>query len=428
MSKDPGRRLNSWKQIGRYLGRHVRTVRRWERKGVGMPVHRVPGGRTVFAYTKDLDAWLDEGVRPEASGDRVWHRSINPLRSLVGLALLGFAIVAWSLVSSTESPAIAISHVETANDHVMGYDLSGQLAWAIEHPEGRTIAPEGQLKTIAQLPTPEEKLFLVAATTIAEGETPPLRAELMAFGATGEHQWTAVRTGSYRFGRETFTEPWVLGALGVHMTASGPKVAWAVHHYTWWPSTLFLLDELGNEKGPFVNSGWITNTTLLSGPKGDLLLAGGISNSRSGAMVAVLDVDDIRGHSPEEPGSEFECLDCPPNGPLQYLVFPPSDVNRTSGLPYNQTTRIDFWAGQIDVTVKEGPPSSDIAWIYHFSRDFDLLGRTPGDSYWPTHRLLELEGKLDHDAASCPWNAAPMVRSWTAAGRWTDLEVADSNR
>src|SRR5690349_275815 len=51
-------RLDSWKEIAAYLNRDVRTVIRWEDKG--LPVHRVPGGKrqAVFAYPAEIDAWL----------------------------------------------------------------------------------------------------------------------------------------------------------------------------------------------------------------------------------------------------------------------------------------------------------------------------------------------------------------------------------
>jgi WD40-like Beta Propeller Repeat len=51
-------RLNSWKDIAAYLGRDVRTVIRWQEKG--LPVHRVPGGKrqAVFAYRSEIDDWM----------------------------------------------------------------------------------------------------------------------------------------------------------------------------------------------------------------------------------------------------------------------------------------------------------------------------------------------------------------------------------
>jgi len=59
MSQPEGERLDSWKEIATYLGRDLRTVRRWEEEK-GLPVHRVPGGerRAVFAYRAEIDSWL----------------------------------------------------------------------------------------------------------------------------------------------------------------------------------------------------------------------------------------------------------------------------------------------------------------------------------------------------------------------------------
>jgi excisionase family DNA binding protein len=60
MLQQEGERLDSWKEIAAYLGRDLRTVRRWE-KEKRLPVHRVPGGerRAVFAYRAQIDAWLE---------------------------------------------------------------------------------------------------------------------------------------------------------------------------------------------------------------------------------------------------------------------------------------------------------------------------------------------------------------------------------
>lgn len=51
-------RLDSWKDIGLYLNRNVRTVQRWEALEA-MPVHRHDhrGGASVYGYKDELDAW-----------------------------------------------------------------------------------------------------------------------------------------------------------------------------------------------------------------------------------------------------------------------------------------------------------------------------------------------------------------------------------
>ncbi|MCJ7485650.1 MAG: hypothetical protein MUQ25_05715, partial [Candidatus Aminicenantes bacterium] len=52
--------LQSWKEISAYLGRDVRTCRRWEEK-LGLPVHRLNGSSKarVMAYKDEIDRWLD---------------------------------------------------------------------------------------------------------------------------------------------------------------------------------------------------------------------------------------------------------------------------------------------------------------------------------------------------------------------------------
>lgn len=59
MSQPESERLDSWKEIAAYLGRDLRTLRRWEEEK-GLPIHRVPGGerRAVFAFRAEIDAWL----------------------------------------------------------------------------------------------------------------------------------------------------------------------------------------------------------------------------------------------------------------------------------------------------------------------------------------------------------------------------------
>lgn len=59
MSLSEDRRFNSWKEIATFLDRDIRTVWRWEKER-GLPVHRIPGDgrRAVFAYQREIEAWL----------------------------------------------------------------------------------------------------------------------------------------------------------------------------------------------------------------------------------------------------------------------------------------------------------------------------------------------------------------------------------
>jgi hypothetical protein len=69
--RDPGERLNSWKEIAVYLNRSVRTVIRWEDEQ-GLPVHRQVHDKrgAVHAYKTELDAWVQQRTLSPESADR----------------------------------------------------------------------------------------------------------------------------------------------------------------------------------------------------------------------------------------------------------------------------------------------------------------------------------------------------------------------
>ncbi|UAK25758.1 hypothetical protein [Sphingomonas nostoxanthinifaciens] len=95
-------RLDGWKSIATFLGRERTTVIRWANER-GMPVHRVPGGRTgtVYAVRSELDDWLagdldDPKPARQAEGKTkdqslVWRSARRPAL-VAGLSVL-FAIV-----------------------------------------------------------------------------------------------------------------------------------------------------------------------------------------------------------------------------------------------------------------------------------------------------------------------------------------------
>ena len=94
-----GRRLESWKEIAAYLGRDVTTVRRWEKRE-GLPVYRLHHSKlgSVYAYTKELDAWRDERA-PAAATDAPDARP-RPWLVLGGVAVLALFVVTYAIIRS----------------------------------------------------------------------------------------------------------------------------------------------------------------------------------------------------------------------------------------------------------------------------------------------------------------------------------------
>lgn len=120
----PVERLDGWKCIAAYLKRDRTTVIRWARER-GLPVHRLPGGRTgtVYALKHELDAWLgmpdamveqieavvpvvESVAAPEAPGQPV-HRPV--LRWIAGLAATALAIGVPAAVANQQDAGAAQS-------------------------------------------------------------------------------------------------------------------------------------------------------------------------------------------------------------------------------------------------------------------------------------------------------------------------------
>ena len=132
----PGGRLESWKEIGSYLHRDVRTVQRWERTK-GLPVRRLPGGdmARVYALRSELDAWwnsrgihlLAESEAPPAPGRRN--------RSKVWLAAAAAVAVTVLLAVARLLPRLAVPAPRVApfTSYV------GEVGYPSFSPDGRQV-------------------------------------------------------------------------------------------------------------------------------------------------------------------------------------------------------------------------------------------------------------------------------------------------
>jgi tetratricopeptide (TPR) repeat protein len=95
--------LDSWKEIAAYLGRSVKTCRRWEHE-LGLPIHRLeesPKAR-VFAYPEGLDQWIKTIQKSEDSQKRSIRRNIQFLVPILVLVLFGVALIIWQLIPQKE--------------------------------------------------------------------------------------------------------------------------------------------------------------------------------------------------------------------------------------------------------------------------------------------------------------------------------------
>jgi hypothetical protein len=123
-------RLDSWKAIAAYLHHDVSTVMRWENFN-GLPVRRIPGrGRSVFAFTEEIDRWLGgnrDVIAPIAiAAPLIESRLAHPrYQWLFRIAMAIASVTALVLLArSAVAPAII---VRASPSDALGGDIDGAL-------------------------------------------------------------------------------------------------------------------------------------------------------------------------------------------------------------------------------------------------------------------------------------------------------------
>jgi tetratricopeptide (TPR) repeat protein len=141
-SPGPGKRLDTWKEIGAFFDRDARTAKRWEATR-GLPVHRVPGsGRAnVYAYTQELADWLkgnpgETAATVEESLPAASSRKITPFVALVVLVLLaGVLLVLQSRHIRHPAASLAASASRRVDPQAQELYLQGTYYWNKRSPE-----------------------------------------------------------------------------------------------------------------------------------------------------------------------------------------------------------------------------------------------------------------------------------------------------
>lgn len=430
-------RLDSWKAIAEYLQRDAATVRRWE-KTLGLPVHRVAGapGRSVFAYTAEIDAWLKAADRSRlasednpqpaatrAADDAGEPAMRNPWRSWIPITALLAVVMAAAWIMRLPSAAASRLTFEASSEGVIALDGTGAPKWHYEF-SGDHAHVLLNMDTALRVIHDRDPMILVATTQSTR------RSDGLAGGGVLSWLDTAGRLRrSFAFDDavtvrgQSFGAPWAMTSYAVEQGSGPRRIAVAAHHWTWEPSLVTILDENWIRRGTFVHAGWIEQVRWLSP---DRLLVGGFSNARDGGTVALLDPARLDGQGPEPAGSPYHCADCGPPAPLRLVVMPRTEVNLAAAAPFNRTlievTPDRVLARTIEIPNHDNQGAADA--IYEFSPALDLIGASFGERYWEAHRALEAEGKLDHPRERCPDRDGPRaVAVWEPATGWRTVSL-----
>jgi excisionase family DNA binding protein len=449
MAKPNGQRLDSWKEIAAYLGRDLRTVRRWEEEK-GLPVYRVPGGerRAVFAYRGEIDAWLTSresgpeempGIMPREAGAvvvvapdlttdsvGVWLWAWRVKGWFLLAAVCGLTVAAWLLWGGAHGGPVA--RAEFGGDMLVARNKRGSILWS--KTLDRPLNPRPELRgggiSIVDLGPDRRGDILVAAPFSSPDLGRSANDTLYCFSPQGKARWRHVFDSSFTFGGHEYAPPWSADLPVVISDGAKPSI-WATAHETFWsPSILAEIDADGHQLAQFVNWGHIMVLNHVRNASGSYILLGGISNQCDCAMLAVLNEGDASGSSPAQDPA-YACENCPQGKPHRYILFPRSELTQLSGATYNNLRLINTDGGHVWVGVSEtsttAPPGAD--WIkYDFTEDFVPKSFTVSDHFWTLHRQMEAEGKIHHTVEQCPERTKPRrVQVWSPEHGWQQIAV-----
>lgn len=461
-------RLDSWKEIATYLKREIRTVQRWE-ESEGLPIHRHLHRKqgSVYAFKSELDAWWKnhasangsppDAVEPVAelrAGDgslraatsvpncgdstradsstsevlelappfsRESTQKFFTARNAVYAAFVLVLIISIVFVARgiwTDPAAHRVADVAFSDGRLIALRADGTIAWDRYYTrppfmkKASMIVPDGVCES--------KKPSVVVAFAWDPGSDD----EVDCFTQSGTFKWSFRLSDVFQFGSDHFGPPWHLSNWGLIPQAEGAQIAIAFHHDLWWPGVVVFLDSRGKMTHRFVNSGWILQVRSQETSIGSVVLVNGVTNSHDAAFIAVLDPNAPDGTSPEEPGSQFECKNCPSGHPLKYFVFPRSEVSVATGAPHDMSGTEEVGGETIFRTYETqlGGPYRPAEALYKVSRNLEILSATFGDTYWDVHRQLEVAGIIMHDRAHCPDRNGPrVVREWDEQNGWRDI-------
>lgn len=391
-------RLDSWKSIAAYLQRDIRTVRRWEKQG--LPVRRVAGGRgrSVFAYSDEIDAWLVTAPEADALGPKAppVHSAIFPrVAAVVALVAIG-SIAAWQVLTARVSARDL--RVTVGRDAVVAFDAAGKERWRHAFPASWQTFPLDGRAVIVTSARPA--VYAATAHKVRASDELGGSGELLQFDLQGTLQRSFFFEDQVVFAGKPYGPPWALTRFAVDERDGHRRIAVAAHHYIWSPSLVTILDDTWQRRGTFAHDGWI-QSLYWTGP--DRLLIGGFSEERNGGMIAVLDaasLDDQR--------------------PIKMIAMPRSEVNKVAAAPFNRAI-VQVLPDRILVrTVEVASPDQAAEAIYEFSPGLELTAASFSSNYWDTHRALELQGKLNHSRGQCPDRDGPRtIEVWEPSTDWT---------
>jgi DNA-binding winged helix-turn-helix (wHTH) protein len=381
---------------------------------------RGKGYRFVAEVCEEADAGglIDMNAPPNLRRLRNGFR-IRPL-AWVLMAGLGLVVTATLVLKSLRPEQPFPARAEILHNRVQAMDPAGRLLWEYPLPPlSRSWLETKPRSTGVGDLDGDGKPEVVGAYNPVSGS-----GSVYCLSWDGKVRWVYQPDDlPYTFAGQPYRGSWGISDLIVVPRPGGHNVWVSVNHGVWWPSYLVRLGPRGDANIRFINSGHIRSLAYHQTAKGNFILAGGISNARDGAMLAVLRDPGPPSVSPETPGSQYACDSCPEASPMRYFYIPRSELNLANHETYNLVREIDTANGLVRIKTQETVLPGGSVYI-EMSPDFEIRSAKLGDRARGLHELFEGRGLLGHTFARCPEQRQPrIIHAWTPERGWSEIRV-----
>jgi hypothetical protein len=298
----------------------------------------------------------------------------------------------------------------------------------LEDPTNRSPKPDRWI-AIADLRGDGTRQVLFAASFLkSDGSEHAVdRDELFCFSSDGAILWRYKPNLTVTFGETRFSGPWLICDILAPAAPSSRAVWVALAHDEWRPGAVLTIDGGGTPTLQFLSAGHIYILGEASAGGMHYVLAGGINNEYAAASVAVLRLGAPPSRSPQTADTRFEAVGGPRGDPARYFLFPPTELNAASGVPYNRVAFISMIERGLTVRTQEvgyrGVEPNVLA-MYALSPDLEIQDVTFSNSFSTAHRRFEEAGLLHHRIAECPLlKSGSQARRWDRASGWRTIAV-----
>jgi len=378
--------LSSWKEISNYLGIRVRTAQRWESE-IGLPIHRIEklNKTYVIAYIDEIDNWIKNKTQPKSNNKPAVLKYILTVLFTAIVISAAFLIPKSHPTSEIFSYKIEDTHLVITDknekrlwDHYLSPRLNKiefEEDWPKKNVQFKDIDNDGKPNVIVAIQNQDN-----------------FDEEIVCFDHKGNQLWRRKIGKEILYGDKTFSSDFDIARFKLEDLDgdSRDEIAVIACHKIYFPCRFMILNSSGDLIGEYWNAGHLNTMAFadLNDDRKKEIILGGVNNNYRKACLAVFDLAEVQGSSPQIKGTRYFSPVLGPGSEKYYLLLPQNVVGQTMFIQENVRS-IDL------LTNKRFDLTSSISRIhFEFDRNMVCTDVYLGDEFILNFNKLKQEGKL----------------------------------